>query len=150
MTCLELNLLCPNRRLREIRELALSTLGQMGAAAAPYGRKLGQMLADEDAPGRLKHSSLYYLYKTITHTYICYIYSFVLFLHYCYYFFWKDSYSKEPQTTVSVAAAAALEQLGAHAASAIQEMVKILWNTQDAQSLKNLSGLNVVLNYTIY
>ncbi|CAK8997989.1 unnamed protein product, partial [Durusdinium trenchii] len=32
----------------EIRELALNTLAQMGAAAEPYGRKLGQMLADDE------------------------------------------------------------------------------------------------------
>lgn len=36
-------------RPREIRELALNTLAQMGAAAEPYGRKLGQMLADDEA-----------------------------------------------------------------------------------------------------
>ena len=47
------------RRLREIRELALSTLGQMGAAAVPYGRKLGQMLADEDVPWRFKSKDAY-------------------------------------------------------------------------------------------
>eukprot|EP00913_Durusdinium_trenchii_P025898 g24302.t1 len=59
-------------RPREIRELALNTLAQMGAAAEPYGRKLGQMLADDEV-------------------------------------------------SVSVAALAAFEQLGAHAQSGIEE-----------------------------
>lgn len=44
-----------------------------------------------------------------------------------------------------MAAAAALEQLGAHAASAIQEMVKILWNTQDFKVFKRF--LRSILRY---
>lgn len=66
----------------EIRELALNTLAQMGAAAEPYGRKLGQMLADDEV-------------------------------------------------SVSVAALAAFEQLGAHAQSGIEEVVKILSHQQE-------------------
>jgi len=66
----------------EIRELALSTLAQMGVAAAPYGKKLGQMLADDEV-------------------------------------------------TVVVAATAAFEQLGIHAVSGIEEVVKILSHQQD-------------------
>jgi len=66
----------------EIRELALSTLSQMGAAAVPYGKKLGQMVADDEV-------------------------------------------------SVVVAAVAAWQQLGPHAASGIEEVVKILHHQQE-------------------
>ncbi|CAJ1441335.1 unnamed protein product [Effrenium voratum] len=66
----------------QIRELAVTTLSQMGPAAAPYGKKLGQLLADTEV-------------------------------------------------NVVVAAVCAFEQLGIHAASGIEEAVKVLSHHQE-------------------
>lgn len=44
---------------REIRELAVNTVAQLGAAAAPYGKKLGSLVADPEIPVCVAASSAF-------------------------------------------------------------------------------------------